>query len=68
MKLMVDRDCPRCNGSGEIARRNGFSQTEVGPGPVPEDARGVYGAKCPGCDGMGVVEVDLNDEIEEWML
>lgn len=67
MSILVDRECHRCQGSGEVAVRCTFPMTEVGPGPVPDYARGVTGSKCPGCDGAGVIEVDINDEIEDWM-
>ncbi len=49
--------CPRCNGSGEIARRNTGMMSYVCAGPVPEDARGVISAKCDRCDD-GEVESD----------
>lgn len=41
--------CARCNDSGEIGVRNDFRASYVGPGPVPDDARGVVSAKCDEC-------------------
>lgn len=54
-------ECKRCNGSGEIGLRNNLRSAYVGPGPVPEDARGVYPATCDECRGMGYVE-ESDDE------
>lgn len=65
--MIYDRECPRCNGSGEVARNVYFPCGYVGPGPVPEYVRGVSAAKCDRCDGSGVEQVDLNGEIEDWM-
>ena len=41
--------CPKCNGSGEVAcsTRTGLYRY---PGPVPDDARGVFAAVCYDCD------------------
>lgn len=64
MAIILDRECPRCQGSGEIAVRVTFPMTEVGSGPVPDYARGVTARKCTGCDGAGVVEIDLEEECE----
>ncbi len=49
--------CPRCNGSGTIACSIYFPCGYVAPGPVPEDARGVYEAKCDECGGIGYMPV-----------
>lgn len=49
-------ECPRCDGSGEIAVRTTYPMSEVGPGPAPEDARGVCATPCPDCAGHGVVD------------
>lgn len=46
--------CERCVGSGEIGLRNNFHPSYVGPGPVPDDARGVFAARCDECRGTGV--------------
>jgi len=42
--------CERCNGTGLIGRRNVYPLAYVGPGPVPEDARGVFEAECDYCE------------------
>ena len=47
--------CERCNGSGLIGCHNVFPCSYVGPGPVPEDARGVYETRCDECGGCGWV-------------
>jgi hypothetical protein len=44
-------ECERCKGSGITGHR--LSGTYVGPGPVPEDARGFYEARCEECRGSG---------------
>ena len=62
--IVAGVDCRRCRGSGEIAYRNTFPMTETGPGPVPEDARGVTARKCPACNGTGVVDIDIAQDAE----
>lgn len=53
---MTDIDeCPRCNGSGEIAM-SARTLRYVAPGPVPDDARGVIAGTCFACFGTGHVE------------
>ena len=47
--------CERCAGSGLIGCRTTFPCSYVGPGPVPEEARGVYETKCDECRGYGHV-------------
>jgi hypothetical protein len=64
MAIIFDRECERCNGSGEVARSIYFPCSYVGPGPVPDYARGVAPAKCERCGGTGVVDVDLEEEAE----
>jgi len=56
--IMDVEECKRCRGSGVIGVRNNFRASYVGPGPVPEDARGVTDATCDECRGMGYVETD----------
>lgn len=48
-------ECPRCEGSGEIAR---FIATGsyVCAGPVPDYARGVTASRCDICNGHGMIE------------
>ncbi len=65
--MMINGECPRCNGSGEIAVSVNFPCKYVAPGPVPDDARGVYSTTCGKCNGTGVLEHDCNDDIEDWM-
>ena len=52
--------CARCNGSGEIGKRERGDREA--PGPVPDDARGWFSATCPDCHGMGEIEVEDDEE------
>ena len=45
-----DVDCHTCNDTGTVARRTSYPMTIVGPGPVPDDAKGVVEDRCPDCD------------------
>lgn len=47
--------CTFCNGSGEVAVRTNHPMSYAGPGPVPDDARGVEGVTCWCCKGEGTV-------------
>lgn len=44
-------ECARCKGTGITGHR--LSGTYVGAGPVPEDARRFYEARCDECRGVG---------------
>ena len=46
--------CCRCEGSGEIGVKTSLHQGER-PGPVPDDARGWFGVRCPDCNGSGII-------------
>jgi hypothetical protein len=52
--------CKRCNQSGEIGKRT-RGEREA-PGPVPDDARGWIAVTCPDCSGMGMIEVDDDED------
>ena len=54
--------CKRCAGSGSIGIRTS-SASYVGPGPVPEDARGICEIDCLACCGEGEIpeDVDLSE-------
>jgi hypothetical protein len=52
--------CTRCNQSGEIGQR--ITGKREAPGPVPDDARGWISATCPDCHGMGMIEVEDDEE------
>ena len=54
--------CDRCNGTGEIAVRIAYPMSYVGPGPVPDDARGICSATCDRCRCMGMTDADLEDD------
>lgn len=63
--MIVDIECPRCNGMGEVcgitpSRRSRF----VGHDDLSPDD---YTVDCPQCLGTGVVEYAPDDELEEWM-
>ena len=47
--------CEHCNGSGEVAVSIYFPMSYLGPGPVPESARGVTSRKCDECNGDGIL-------------
>lgn len=49
--------CERCNGSGEVALSSA-NLSYRGPGPVPDDAKGVCAVTCDKCRGMGAYEDD----------
>lgn len=53
--------CRRCNGSGWIGV-TASSGRYVGPGPVPEDARGFRDARCDGCGGAGQIFAEEPDD------
>jgi len=48
--------CDRCNGSGYIAISVYFPMNYRGPGPVPEDAKGVTERVCDECSGSGKLQ------------
>lgn len=52
--MLADRECPRCQGEGKI-------WVSCHGGNDPD----VWSKPCLGCDGAGVVEVDLNEEAED---
>jgi len=54
--------CERCKGSGTVARSTRYSLEYRAPGPVPEDARGVFEATCNECHGIGYI--DENQQAE----
>lgn len=58
--IVMDVECARCDGSGEIAVRTGGSMSYVCAGPVPDDARGVTGVSCDRCNGSGVIQEDVD--------
>lgn len=45
-------ECERCAGTG-ITGHRARTGTYVGPGPVPEDARGFVESTCSACRGTG---------------
>lgn len=63
--MVVSEDCPRCNGMGEVigstpnARARFVHRDDMNP----DD----YAEPCQNCAGTGVVDRDMNDEIEDWM-
>lgn len=63
-ELQEPGPCRRCNGSGWIAVSNGFSGRYLGPGPVPEYARGARDARCDACGGSGEIEPPWDEEEE----
>ena len=63
--MIVDVECPRCYGLGEVCgvnpnRRSRFvSHDDLSPDDFAVD--------CPVCLGSGTVEYDPDEEIEDWM-
>lgn len=55
--MVIDIECPRCHGTGMATAENA----------LPNDRPYTVTVKCSGCEGYGVVEHDLNDDIEDWM-
>ncbi len=52
--MFIDKECPRCNGEGKVWHsRYGGNDPDVWP------------KTCPECDGTGIVQCDLNDEIDD---
>jgi len=58
---MSDIKCDYCNGFGTVGRRIS-THNYVGPGPVPEYARGFYEDECPACRGNGNVSAQDEDD------
>ena len=55
--MTKDVECPRCKGDGWTAQRKVLISTVVG----------LYEVDCPECDGTGVITIDLEDQVEDWM-
>jgi DnaJ-class molecular chaperone len=53
--MMIDVECQRCRGEGWLLRREPLLGT------------GLYEVTCDLCNGHGAVEVDQQDEVEDWM-
>jgi len=63
--MMIDTECPTCNGLGEVCGVNpGRRSRLVGMDDLSPDD---FSVDCPLCGGSGVVVYDPEDEIEEWM-
>lgn len=62
--MLIDVECPRCNGMGEVAgstpnvRARYVRMDDLNP----DD----YAEQCPKCGGSGTVDYDPEDEIEDW--
>ena len=59
---MSDFICDKCEDSGLIGVRNTFPMSYVGPGPVPDDARGVCEVRCSYCDPVARFREECDDE------
>lgn len=62
---MIDVECPRCNGNGEVV--GGNPNTRARYVRYDDLDTGDFGEICPKCAGSGNVAYDPNDELEEWM-
>ena len=49
---MDEYECPICHDTGVVARRTTYLMTIVGPGPVPDDAKGFVEDGCPDCNPL----------------
>ena len=63
--MLIDVECPRCNGMGEVAG----STPNVRARYVRRDDLNTddYTEQCPKCGGSGTVDYDPEYEIEDWM-
>lgn len=65
LPMIIDVECPKCNGMGEVCGVNPNRRSRfVGMDDLSPDD---YTVQCPKCLGSGVVERDMNDEVEDWM-
>jgi len=65
LPMIIDVECPKCNGRGEVCGVNPNRRSRfVGMDDLSPDD---YTVQCPKCLGSGVVERDMNDEVEDWM-
>jgi DnaJ-class molecular chaperone len=54
MAVLMDQECPRCHGEGKVwASRWGGNDPDV------------WAVKCEVCDGTGVIEVDISEDMED---
>ncbi len=60
--MIVDIECPRCNGTGEVLG----ATPNVRARYVPHDDLDPsdFGEPCPKCAGTGCVEYDPNEDAE----
>lgn len=58
--MIVDIECPRCNGMGEVTGSTPNVRSRyVGRDDMnPDD----FGERCPKCSGSGTVEYDPEDD------
>jgi DnaJ-class molecular chaperone len=60
--MIIDIECPRCNGMGEIigstpnVRSRYVAHDDLNPGD--------FGEPCPKCGGSGAVEYDPEEDVE----
>ncbi len=63
--MIVAVECARCNGHGEVCGVNPNRRSRfVGMDDLSPDD---YTVQCPKCLGLGTVERDMNDEVEDWL-
>lgn len=61
--MIIDVECPRCNGMGEVAgstpnvRARYARHDDLDPGDFAEP--------CPKCGGSGTIEHDLNEDCDD---
>ena len=63
--MIIDVECPNCNGMGEVCGVNPNRRSRfVGMDDLSPDD---FTVRCEKCLGSGVVEHDIEEDIEEWM-
>ena len=65
LPMIIDVECPKCNGMGELCGVNPNRRSRfVGMDDLSPDD---FTVRCEKCLGSGVVEHDIEEDIEEWM-
>ena len=61
--MIIDVECPFCHGNGEVCGVNPSRRSRfVGIDDISSDD---FTVDCPRCMGTGVVERDINEELDD---
>lgn len=63
--MIIDVECPRCNGLGEV--QGGTPNMRARMVRYDDLSPDDFGEQCPKCLGSGVVDYNPEDEVEDWM-